>query len=285
MSNDNDWSWKPQKIRYSGTNVKPPRPVPVVSLPDFRLGTHYSTWRFACSGESGGFNSRSQLPQSTKVKPVIRLLSGDEIPDELVEPAVAVFWEGFNGLLGRVLGDAQQAREYVSATFERAACTIAVHADSQSASETGSDSAGSTGQVLGVMAVSDADHPIKGNVWSAARDVYGAIQGSLRLLLLAPLEVTIPPDTLYIEYLAVSARSRGLGIGQALLGHAVTLAQQRGHQTVSLDVTDANPRAQALYERNGFVVTRTENIGPVGKLYGFKKAHMMVRDVGTPSGT
>jgi hypothetical protein len=44
-------------------------------------------------------------------------------------------------------------------------------------------------------------------------------------------------------------------------------------------VVDTNARARALYERRGFVVDRTEPIGPLRLIFGFRAAHSMVRPI------
>lgn len=83
------------------------------------------------------------------------------------------------------------------------------------------------------------------------RHAAGVIVRGLRV------EGVIPPpsgDMLYLAHLAVSPDMQGRGIGRALISH---LAGGRSHpeQTLVLDVSAANPRAQALYERCGFTVT------------------------------
>lgn len=52
---------------------------------------------------------------------------------------------------------------------------------------------------------------------------------------------------------------RSQGIGTFMLDVAVQLAQELGAPTLELHVMKDNPRAQALYERYGFVVTDNPN--------------------------
>ena len=64
------------------------------------------------------------------------------------------------------------------------------------------------------------------------------------------------PGVLHIHGLAVSAASRRQGIGRALLRAAIDDAADRGVATVVLCVSVTNASAIALYESEGFRVTR-----------------------------
>jgi ribosomal protein S18 acetylase RimI-like enzyme len=64
----------------------------------------------------------------------------------------------------------------------------------------------------------------------------------------------IPSDTFYIADLGVKEAWRGKGIGKMLLDYGKQQAKRMNFSSCMLDVSIANPRAQALYEREGFVV-------------------------------
>ena len=64
------------------------------------------------------------------------------------------------------------------------------------------------------------------------------------------------PDTHYIAHIGVTPDLRGQGIGEQLMRYLIKHAQALGRSAASLDVSCENPRAQVLYERLGFVVTR-----------------------------
>lgn len=68
--------------------------------------------------------------------------------------------------------------------------------------------------------------------------------------------IIAPPkgDMHYLAHLGVDPAWQGRGIGQALIGHLAAEAARRGRSRLALDVAVSNPRAQALYERCGFVV-------------------------------
>ncbi len=59
--------------------------------------------------------------------------------------------------------------------------------------------------------------------------------------------------SLYVANLGVLPSQRGRGIGEALLRRQHAQARQQGLHTCALDVASSNPRAQALYERLGYV--------------------------------
>jgi RimJ/RimL family protein N-acetyltransferase len=46
---------------------------------------------------------------------------------------------------------------------------------------------------------------------------------------------------------------------------------------VRLDVIDTNRRARALYERLGFAVEKTDDIGLLRFVFGFRRSHTMVK--------
>lgn len=86
-------------------------------------------------------------------------------------------------------------------------------------------------------------------------------------------------DEVYVEGLAVSSASRGQGIGTRLLAEVDTLARAHGKRYVRLDVADTNPRAQALYERLGYRVTRVQSFRWQRRWTGFGAMISMERGV------
>ena len=62
------------------------------------------------------------------------------------------------------------------------------------------------------------------------------------------------PRSLEVERLYVLGGFQGMGIGQALLTEALSIAQAQGLESVWLGVWEHNYKAQAFYEKNGFAV-------------------------------
>jgi diamine N-acetyltransferase len=57
----------------------------------------------------------------------------------------------------------------------------------------------------------------------------------------------------FIDELYLRETQRGHGIGTRALAHAAELCAQLGVGALHLEVDHVNPRARALYDRNGFV--------------------------------
>jgi len=62
---------------------------------------------------------------------------------------------------------------------------------------------------------------------------------------------------LYIDHIAVSGNSRGLGIGTKLMKWTDAMARERGANRITLGVVNGNP-AKRLYDRFGFVDTEDD---------------------------
>lgn len=75
------------------------------------------------------------------------------------------------------------------------------------------------------------------------------------------LSTSLQKDEISIETIAISNRARGQGLGAMLLDRVFEIARIEGKRAVVLEVVDTNPKAQALYERKGFVGTHTEKCG------------------------
>jgi ribosomal protein S18 acetylase RimI-like enzyme len=83
-----------------------------------------------------------------------------------------------------------------------------------------------------------------------------------------------PParDGLFLANICVAAEHRGRGYGSMLIQRATAMYQPR---VIELDVSFANTRAQRLYERLGYKVTRETPAPPGSGLDGFRR---MTRD-------
>jgi ribosomal protein S18 acetylase RimI-like enzyme len=76
----------------------------------------------------------------------------------------------------------------------------------------------------------------------------------------------------YISHLAVAPDWRGHGIGSRLVEYFLAQGTTLGRTVAALDVSVANPRAQDLYERLGFVVTH-EQVSALSNPYGAVPTH------------
>lgn len=57
----------------------------------------------------------------------------------------------------------------------------------------------------------------------------------------------------HVSVIAVTKAAEGRGVARALLTHAEGWARDRGHASITLSVFEGNRRAQAVYERVGYV--------------------------------
>lgn len=87
-----------------------------------------------------------------------------------------------------------------------------------------------------------------------------------------------------IEVLAVDERSRGTGVGTALLTAVIDAAEREGARAVVLEVVDTNERARRLYERLGFRHAFTLPTGPLTAGAGYRAVHFLRRDLGGREG-
>ncbi|WP_306030338.1 GNAT family N-acetyltransferase [Stappia sp. MMSF_3263] len=120
--------------------------------------------------------------------------------------------------------------------------------------------------------------------WRHFRQRFGFFGTSIRVAGLAFLDKTDADGVLSMDGIAVSEEARGKGAGTALLGAVVDVARRTGQHAVRLDVIDTNPRARALYERNGFVPEKRRELGFLKPIFGFSSATTMCRQVDAGSG-
>ena len=84
------------------------------------------------------------------------------------------------------------------------------------------------------------------------------------------------PSQLLMDGITVHKDQRGQGIGTHLLNEIKQYGRDEGYASVRLDVIDTNPGARRLYEREGFVATKTEHFGYLRRILGFGAATTMV---------
>ncbi len=175
--------------------------------------------------------------------------------------AARLFWQAFQGKLGHLMRPESKALAFFTATLDPAFAVSATAPD---------------GTLLGLAGYKTADGAFAGGGLRDLADTYGFAGALWRAPLLALLERDLAPDTLLMDGIFVAETARGLGIGTALLDAIKAEAQTRGLSHVRLDVIDSNPRARALYERQGFVPGRVEHLGPLRLLFGFRTATTMI---------
>jgi GNAT superfamily N-acetyltransferase len=87
-----------------------------------------------------------------------------------------------------------------------------------------------------------------------------------RLLGIVDLAFGYPrPQDAYLGLMILAPEARGRGLGPVFLRHVEAAARGRGATRLLLAVLDANPRARAFWEREGFGDARTCPPVPVGE--------------------
>lgn len=176
--------------------------------------------------------------------------------------AARLYWEAFGGKLGRVLGPDDRAITFFERVIRTDHCLVAL--DDQ-------------GGLIGLAGFKTPSGAFAGGGWGDLIAVYGAFGGRWRGCVLRCLSREVDNDRFLVDGICVARGHRGQGIGSLLLAALYDEAAQRGYRSIRLDVIDANWRARALYERHGFLATRTESLGFLKHVFGFAAATTMVR--------
>lgn len=132
------------------------------------------------------------------------------------------------------------------------------------------------GTLLGLAGVKTADGGLIGGRLGDLAAVYGWPGALWRGPMLEVLERNLEPGVLQMDGICVSPEARGRGVGTTLLNAVKALAAEHGATAVRLDVIDTNPRAEALYRREGFVPGKRESLGPLRLVFGFRSSLRMV---------
>lgn len=97
----------------------------------------------------------------------------------------------------------------------------------------------------------------------------GFFKGHWAVLIFSLYERTPQAHELVMDGIAVSSKSRGNGIGSALLKKMIQYAGEHQYTKIRLDVIDTNKQAKKLYERMGFSEVKTEHFEYLRWLLGF----------------
>ncbi|MFN5997987.1 MAG: GNAT family N-acetyltransferase [Paracoccaceae bacterium] len=181
---------------------------------------------------------------------------------ELRPQAARLYWEAFGGKLGRVLGPDDRALRFFQRVIRGDLCFSAV---------------GDGGELVGIAGYKTPAGSFAGGTWDDLTGVYGRWGGRWRGGVLWTLGHEVDNDRFLIDGICVAKAHRGKGVGSQLLAALYQEAAERGFGSVRLDVVQENWRARALYERQGFRPTKTEELGVLRFLFGFASSTTMVR--------
>ena len=186
------------------------------------------------------------------------------LPVHLRSDAARLYWQAFGGKLGLVLGPEPLAFRLLDRVMQGDHAIVALSHH---------------GALLGLVGFKSPDGAFAGGGLADLRSVYGLPGALWRAGLLRLLERDLDNDRFLMDGICVANAARGQGVGTALLQAIYAEGRSRGYPSVRLDVIDANPRARALYERQGFKPTRTSKLGLLRLVFGFSTATTMVRSL------
>lgn len=184
------------------------------------------------------------------------------IPAHHKETAARLYWQAFRHKLTRAMGPEPKALAFISRVMRLDHGICALSDD---------------GALLGVIGFKTPKGALVGGTFSDLCAIYGRFGAFWRAAVLSLLERDIENERFLLDGIFVDADARGKGVGKSLLAALYQEASRRGYAEVRLDVINTNPRARALYEREGFVPIKTDHLGPLKLLFGFASSTTMVR--------
>ena len=181
------------------------------------------------------------------------------LPPDLRGQAARVFEEAFGSKMRMAVRDTEKRLEFMRRSYVAEHAIIARRDD----------------QLLGMAGLSAKDGPYQGGLMGQSwdprpfHDLLGWAGATWAVWGMRLSDHRPKADEIYIDGIAVSVEARGLGIGTRLLAEATVIAREQGKRFVRLDVIDTNPRAQALYDRLGYKVTKVQSFGYKERWVGF----------------
>jgi ribosomal protein S18 acetylase RimI-like enzyme len=136
-------------------------------------------------------------------------------------------------------------------------------------------------KLVGMLAMDDdRGQSMKFSFSDLSRE-FGGIGGAVRYYWLNFISLIEkqPAGTLRIAAIAVAEEARGKGIGSLLLKYAEDFAQTQKYRALVLEVVDTNLRARSLYEKLGFIHTKTYSFGFITRHAGFSASDCMRKDL------
>ena len=189
------------------------------------------------------------------------VLIEDGLRREHRDMAVDLFWEAFREKLAPVMKPEARALSFLRKAVDPSHAISAI-----------SDQ----GVLLGIAGFKTADGGFIGGGMRQLSSAYGLFGGLWRGVILSTLDRPVDSGSLLMDGIFVSQAARGQGVGTLLLDAIKRKARERGASTVRLDVIDSNPRARALYLRQGFVDVETSETGLFRHVFGFRSSTRMI---------
>lgn len=185
------------------------------------------------------------------------------LPDHLRGPAAVIYAQAFQRKLQPIIGAPDIIVEMLREYCRAGNAIVAMQA----------------GRLLGLTGLYHYGTAFVRLPFAAVHQRFGWLRGAIKYGLLALLERPQRAGELLMDGIAVDETLRGQGIGTLLLQGVFDFARAHGYQSVRLDVINTNPGARRLYERMGFVATRTQSVAWLQPFLGFSAVTTMVKNV------
>lgn len=177
---------------------------------------------------------------------------------EALRSNVAVLYDAaFAAKIGIAIPDAATRLKVLAEAFDPSHCFVACRG----------------AQLLGVAGFKTRQGALTSGI--ELKHLYArlGLLGAIRAIaILALFQRGLSPGDLLMDGISVAPTARGGGIGTKLLERLRMFAAEEGYHTIRLDVIDTNDGARRLYERVGFVATRTSHFRYLRWLLGFSAA-------------
>lgn len=203
---------------------------------------------------------------ASKSEPSAVLIDG--FPDSDRNEIARLYWSAFGNKLRIALSPSDKAIEMLAEALDPGFAIVARADD---------------GQLLGVAGYKTPTGSFVAMNFDHLKRHFGLAGAIWRGAILSLLVRQPEPGTLLMDGIFVAERARGRGVGTLLLNAIKRKAETQGCSQVRLDVIDTNPRAQHLYEREGFRAIAVRNLGPLRYLFGFRRATTMTAESGSGS--
>ncbi len=168
--------------------------------------------------------------------------------------AASLFLDSLGDKFYPILGDKQKAQTLLELSINQKNCFSAM----------------SENTLLGVLAYQISNTNFLSMSLQNIVNVYGIFSGIPKALALSQLEHKTDKNDIYIEAVAVSESARGQGVGTKLFEALFAYAAEHKFSSITLQVIDTNPKAEALYKRLGFEIIKRSQIWPFNILFGWK---------------
>jgi ribosomal protein S18 acetylase RimI-like enzyme len=184
------------------------------------------------------------------------------LPPNLRHEAAALYWQAFGGKLGMVMGPDKRAIAFLLRAILLDHVIAAIDEE---------------GQLLGLAGFKTPFGSFAGGQVGDLRKTYGWVGAAWRGWVLQILSSEVDNDRFLIDGICVQSDKRGKGLGRRLLAALCDEAAAQSYDYIRLDVINTNWRARALYEREGFVAVKSDEIGWLRYVFGFTSTTTMVK--------